>query len=174
MRPLHVLLAVAAFSQLPGAAAFADGEFGEENFQDSVKVFEEGVFDGTQIANGHAGHGLRSVIPVGGHWGSSGHWIFESHGLDEPEQLWWRYWVRFDEDFSIEPPNRGKLPGPANLNGTANCRGNKPSTPEAPCWSARMLFSRNCGGVPDVDGKTLLGFYVYGVDSPPTRGHIWT
>jgi len=167
------LLAIALFSIGSGGVAFADGEFGEETFEDGVKVFEEVVFDGTQIADGHVGSGLRSTIPVGGHWGSSGHWIFESHGLTEPEEMWWRYYVRFADDFYIQSPNRGKLPGPANLNGTPNCRGNKPSTSSQPCWSARMLFSRNYDGT-DVDGKTLIGFYVYNVDSPPTRGHIWT
>ncbi len=111
--------------------------------------------------------------------GSSGHWYFEENGRAEPEELWWRYWVKFPTDFYIEPPNRGKLPGVAGLY-TYNCLGGRPSTPAEPCFSARMLFSRTYprAGQPGYpngpDDKTLIGFYTYHLDSPATRGDIWT
>lgn len=157
--------------------AVAEDRWLDEDFSDGVQPFTRVVQHLQPLSDGHSGPGARSVIPVGGHWGSSGHWEFSDHGLSDPESLYWRYWIRFPDGFYIEPRNRGKLPGPANLY-TYNCLGNRGSTAGAPCWSARMLFSRDYAGLADPspngpDDKTLLGFYVYHLDSPSNRGDIW-
>ena len=155
----------------------ADDKWLDEDFSDGPKIFSRVVADMTALNDGHEGVGVRSTIPVGGHWGSSGHWEFSDHGISDPETLYWRYWIRFDDDFYIEPRNRGKLPGPSNLY-TYNCLGNRGSTAAEPCWSARMMFSRRYQGLADPepngpDDKTLLGFYVYHLDSPSNRGDLW-
>jgi hypothetical protein len=172
-----LIVAVVVFGAIPAAAA--PGAFVDEDFETGTDVFSSGAWGMEPLTAGHDGAGLASLIPVGEHWGSSGHWYFSEHGLEEPEELWWRYWVRFPAGFYIEPPNRGKLPGVGGLY-TYNCLGGRPSTPEEPCFSARMLFSRtypNWGepGYPDgPDDKTLIGFYAYHLDSPDARGDIWT
>ncbi|HJR92086.1 MAG TPA: S-layer homology domain-containing protein [Acidimicrobiia bacterium] len=178
MRRLLSLLALAGLAIAAAVpASGADDLWLDEDFVDGPKIFSRVVYDMQPLTSGHQGAGARSIIPEGGHWGSSGHWEFSDHGLSDPEELYWRYWIKFPEGFYIEPRNRGKLPGPANLY-TYNCLGNRPSTPTEPCWSARMMFSRDYNGLaePDPDGpddKTLLGSYVYHLDSPPDRGDLW-
>jgi len=180
MRKLLVLFAALTALGLAPVAAAAPDAIVDESFSDGTdSVFSSGAWGMVPLADGHDGPGLQSVIPAGEHWGSSGHWDFADHGLAEPEELWWRYWVKFPDGFYIEPPNRGKLPGIGGLY-TYNCLGGRPSTPEEPCFSARMLFSRTYPhtgqpGYPNgPDDKTLIGFYTYHLDSPATRGDIWT
>ena len=167
---------VAGLGLVPAAAATGTAIVSESFAEGTDGVFSTGAWGMEPLGGGHVGPGLRSTIPAGEHWGGSGHWYFEENGLDEPHELWWRYWLKFPSGFYIDPPNRGKLPGIGGLY-TYNCLGNRPSTPEVPCFSARMLFSRDYGqdGNPNgVDGENLIGFYVYHLDSPPTRGDIWT
>ncbi len=150
----------------------------ETDFEDGANVFSSGAWGMNSLEDGHEGAGLNSIIPEGAHWGSSGHWNFAAKGIEEPDELWWRYWIKFPEGFYIQSPSRGKLPGPAGLY-TYNCLGGRASTPEEPCWSARMLFSRlyASSNTPDPDGpddQTLLGFYAYHLDGPTDRGDILT
>ncbi len=174
-----IAVALVVFALAPADAATSN-TYLDESFSDGVEgVFSNGAWGMKPLAAGHTGSGLASVIPQGEHWGGSAHWYFSEHGLDDPEELWWRYWVQFPDGFYIEPPNRGKLPGIGGLY-TYNCLGGRPSTAAEPCFSARMLFSRtyphtNQPGYPNgPDDKTLIGFYVYHLDSPDTRGDIWT
>lgn len=172
-----MLPAAALILGLTVSAVAADDLWLEEDFTGGPRIFSRVVYDMEPLAEGHQGPGARSKIPKGGHWGSSGHWEFSDHGLSDPEELYWRYWIKFPSGFYIEPRNRGKLPGPSNLY-TYNCLGNRGSTPSAPCWSARMMFSRDYAGLADPDpngpdDRTLLGYYVYHLDSPSNRGDIW-
>ncbi len=178
-RTILLALAIVLVGLAPVNAA-APNAIVDESFDDGVDdVFSNGAWGLEPLANGHEGPGLVTKIPAGQHWGGSGHWYFSEHGLDDPEELYWRYMVRFPEGFYIEPPNRGKLPGVGGLY-TYNCLGGRPSTVAEPCFSARMLFSRTYPttgqpGYPNgPDDKTLIGFYVYHLDSPAARGDIWT
>ena len=176
MRRAVLVAALLTLVGLVPASADAPGAVFDESFENGTDVFSHGAWGMEPLSNGHDGQGLRSIIPIGEHWGSSGHWNFADNGLAEPDELWWRYWIKFPAGFFIEAPNRGKLPGPAGLY-TYNCLGGRPSTAEEPCFSARMLFSRIYGepGNPlGPDDKTLLGFYAYHLDSPSNRGDIWT
>lgn len=177
-RVLLLVTAVVLLGAIP-AAADAPNTIVDADFENGTDIFSAGAWGMEPLAAGHDGAGLVSIIPTEKHWGSSGHWYFADHGLDEPEELWWRYWVEFPTGFYIEPPSRGKLPGVGGLY-TYSCLGGRPSTPEEPCFSARMLFSRTYPswgqpGYPNgPDDKTLIGFYVYHLDSPAERGDIWT
>jgi hypothetical protein len=180
MRRFIVIATAFVLLGLVPAGADTSNAYVDESFADGTDgVFSNGAWGMEPLAAGHTGSGLLSPIPAGEHWGSSGHWNFADHGLDDPEELWWRYWVKFPNGFYIEPPNRGKLPGVGGLY-TYNCLGGRPSTAAEPCLSARMLFSRTYPsfgqpGYPNgPDGKTLIGFYVYHLDSPSNRGDIWT
>lgn len=178
MRRLLLLLVTLSLMGVTTASA-ASTVVLDEDFEGGVDVLSSGTWGMLPLTGGHDGAGLKTIIPVGEHWGGSGHWYFSDHGLNDPEQLWWRYWVKFPEGFYIEPPNRGKLPGVGGLY-SYNCLGGRSSTPEEPCFSARMLFSRTYPsfgepGYPNgPDDQTLIGFYVYHLESPDNRGDIWT
>lgn len=149
----------------------------DEDFSGSISGWSE-PYGMNPTDDGHVGPGLLSDIPAGEHWGSRAFWMFEDNIGFQPEELYWRYWVKFDEDNYIRPPDRGKLPGPTNLF-TYNCLGSRPSTPAEPCWSARMMWSRDYPKWPEDgptdgrDGETRIGFYVYHVDQPADWGESW-
>lgn len=155
--------------------AVAAGEINIEHFDDGYSFSEDytSVKAGaTTITDGHIGDALRSTIVYGGHYGTSGHWKFADNGYAEPEELYWRYWIRFDPDFDLRPEDRGKLPGPAGLyQGSSyhpGCHGGVPSTVDHPCWSARMLFSRIT--VNHDASRIMTGFYAYHLDQPTDSG----
>jgi hypothetical protein len=175
-RIMGVVLAALILASVSPASAQL-GPYHEENFQQEPTGWTEN--HGIDLTSeGHVGHGLLSEIRVGDHWGSRAFWNFQDNLGFEPEDLYWCYWVMFDADNYIEPPNRGKLPGPAGLY-TYNCLGNRPSTPEEPCWSARMMFARDYPRWPETDpadgrdGETRIGFYVYHLDQPNDYGNSW-
>ncbi len=178
-RPVMIaVLATVLVALTTAAGQAADGEtWLDEGFEDGTDdIFNPEAWGMEELSAGHVGAGLRSVIPVGEHWGSSGHWYFDKNTGEEPEALYWRYYLKFPVGFTVTAPDRGKLPGPANLY-TYNCLGNRVSTPAEPCWSARMLFGRDYS---DDDGnyqdgpadKTVIGFYTYHLDGPTNRGDI--
>jgi hypothetical protein len=119
-------------------------------------------------ANGYSGRGIASLMPTGAHWGGRGTWYLSRltpEGTD-PDELWFRYWIRFDEGFYVRPEEAGKLPGPTGFYGDS-CFGGRRSTPDRPCWSARMMF------LPHHEGKTRLGYYVYHLDQNSGVGNRW-
>ena len=174
--PMLVIVVLATLASIAPASADDGDLWADESFENGTDVFNTGGWGMEELATGHVGAGLRSIIPAGEHWGSSGHWDFGDHGIQDPEELYWRYYLKFPAGFYIDPPDRGKLPGPANLY-TYNCLGGRVSTASAPCWSARMLFSRDYlddegMGQNGPSDRTLLGFYTYHLDGPTNRGDI--
>ena len=175
---LRSLIAISALLAVLGSQPALGAEVWIQEPFEVPEVTNESGVGLRPLEIGHMGSGLRSVIRGGTHRGTRAHWTFSDYGIDNPEELYWRYWIRFPESFHIRPPMRGKLPGPAHLNGS-HCLGGQPSTASHPCFSARMLFSRLYGSStsdnPDgPDDQTVLGYYVYHLDSPPNRGDIWT
>ncbi|HSO50042.1 MAG TPA: S-layer homology domain-containing protein [Acidimicrobiia bacterium] len=165
-RTLALLAATLLFSLLPvlPQTAQAADPWLDEDFEGGV-----GGYSGWSLhptSDGHVGDGAVSNIPAGQHWGSTGHWNTSSRLSSDPQEMWMRYWVRFPVGFRVDPPSRGKLPGFAGLY-SGNCRGNRPSTSGAPCWSARMSFSPiyNGDGLPtipyDPARVTRVGWYAY-------------
>jgi len=107
----------------------------------------------TRRVNGYVEQGLEVKIPTG---------FFRGFGpyarLPEvAEEAWYRYYVYLS---NFRPVGSGKLPGLADASRTLNAKGCKPSTPESPGWSARMMFDRlgTLGAKPD---QVPIGFYVY-------------
>ncbi len=115
--------------------------------------------------DGHIGSGVRATIDQGEHFGAAMRWRFADNNFEDPEQLWFRYYLRFPEGF----PNtgKGKIPGPAGLY-SASARGNQPSTPASPGWSARMFFAPGDQGV----DHTRIGFYLYHLDQTANHGDL--
>lgn len=175
---VFIALVIAILAGVVPAAAQND-RWLDEDFSSGVDVFNSGAWGMNPTSDGHVGEGLLSVIPPGEHWGSSGHWNFADHGVNDPDELWWRYWVRFDAGNYIAPPDRGKLPGPAGLY-NYRCLGGRPSTETEPCFSARMMFGRDYprwnepGIYPNgEEGVTRIGFYVYHLDQETEYGDTW-
>ncbi len=170
---MHVLRVWAALAVIAGVVFGAGIASASEPYLD--EDFESGSLDfnarawGFSPVEGHVGAGVKVVIPQGAHWGGNAHFYFDQKGFDEPDELWWRYWVKFPADFVLGDRDGGKLPGPAGLY-HYRCLGGRESTVEEPCWTARGSFARSIPeyGSPDYpqgpDGVTWIGTYAYHLD----------
>jgi len=98
--------------------------------------------------------GLRVDIPKGSHYGADFKLDLSRVVGEEPEQLFFRYYLRLDPDWA--PQTSGKLPGFSGVY-TQSGKGGYQSTPSDPGWSARMEFF----GTRDGDRRARLGYYVY-------------
>lgn len=107
----------------------------------------------TRTGPGFFRRGLDVTIPPGGYRG------FGPYArLSRPaEEAWFRYYV-YLTDFL--PVSSGKLPGPAHASGRSTAKGCKPSTPDEPGWSARLMFDTiGTGGVGPTE--VPIGYYLY-------------
>jgi hypothetical protein len=169
MRKLALLLSAAILlSTAASPPAEAEVSYAHEDFESGVAGIFNSLYGLDDTPDGHEGAGLYTEFGAGDVWGARSFWHFSQQGFTPPEEVYWRYWVRFDPNFYITPPLRGKLPGPATL-GNDGCNGGTPTTPSNPCFSARTMFSRDYHGE-SLDGETLLGYYNYSIDSPSHRG----
>jgi len=109
------------------------------------------------------GKALRVRVDRGGHYGTSIQFNFRKRLGKEPEEIYFRYYLRLADDWN--PARGGKLPGIAGTYGRAGW-GGRPSDGRNG-WSARGLF----GG--QRDGKTPIGFYCYHADMKGRYGSHW-
>jgi len=110
------------------------------------------------------GKALRVATPAGGHYGVGGlSFDFRKMTGSEPEEVYFRYYLRFADDWCSEG---GKLPG---ISGTYNTAGwgGRPSH-GSDGWSARGTMSR----IRD-DGRVPVGFYCYHADMKGQYGNVW-
>lgn len=166
-----VLAALATVFSTASAPVDAGESYVYEEFEDGVAGVFDSLYGLTDSIAGHEGNGIYTHFGTGDVWGSRSFWYFDQHGFEPPTELYWRYWVRFDPNFYITVPKRGKIPGPATL-GNDGCNGGDPTTISNPCFSARTMFSRDYKG-DALPGETLLGYYNYSLDSPSHRGDLW-
>lgn len=172
----HIVIIVCGFvwlTTLPAIAAEGD-RYVTNVYQDEPAGWNDPWLDSTvgprndlSTTDGHVGSAVRVTIDEGEHFGAAMRWRFADSGFAEPEQLWFRYYMRFPIGF----PNsgKGKLPGPAGLYSSSG-RGNEPSTAASPGWSARMLFSPTYD---DRDGDhTRVGYYLYHLDQSANHGDL--
>ncbi len=109
------------------------------------------------------GKALRVRIEGGGHYGLSMSFAFKKRLGYEPEEVYFRYYLRLADDWS--PRRGGKLPGFGGTYGRAGWGGRPVSGRDG--WSARGLF----GG--REDGRTPIGFYCYHMDMRGRYGSHW-
>ncbi len=109
------------------------------------------------------GKALRIRIDEGGHYGLSARFDFKKQLGEEPEEVYFRYYLRLADDW--DPRRGGKLPGIAGTYGRAGWGGRRVNGRNG--WSARGLFDgqRN--------GKTPIGFYCYHADMRGRYGSNW-
>jgi len=110
-----------------------------------------------------AGKALRIRVDRGGHYGASILYRFKRRTGAEPEEIYFRYYLRFGDDW--DPAGGGKLPGISGTYGRGGW-GGRPSNGRNG-WSARGQFNKQ------KDGKTPVGFYCYHADMKGQYGSGW-
>jgi len=106
---------------------------------------------------------LQIKVSEGDHYGASIEYNFKEKTGSEPEEIYFRYYLRFGSDWN--PRRGGKLPG---ISGTYNRGGwgGRPSNGRNG-WSARGQFKGQ------KEGKTPTGFYCYHADMRGRYGSAW-
>jgi len=112
---------------------------------------------------------LRVQVPEGEHYGTSFGYDFPDMGMEEPEEVHFRYAVRLGPTWTTQDGGGGKLPGFGGTHDTAGW-GGRPSD-GTNGWSARMLFWQPGSGRDT--GATRIGYYVYHADMTGTYGDNW-
>jgi hypothetical protein len=112
----------------------------------------------------HRGRALRVKVPQGSNLGCNLMYRFMKRTGSEPEEIWFRYYVRLADDW--DPTGQGgKFPGVSGTYNRAGWGGRKVNGRDG--WSARGSFSTQ------KDGETPIGFYCYHVDMRGRYGSIW-
>jgi CubicO group peptidase (beta-lactamase class C family) len=109
------------------------------------------------------GKALRIRVDEGGHYGASLQFRFRQRTGEEPEEVYFRYYLRFANDWN--PRRGGKLPGIAGTYGRAGWGGRPVQGDDG--WSARGLFQGQ------ENGLTPIGFYCYHMDMRGRYGNNW-
>lgn len=111
---------------------------------------------GSDQAFSGAGNSLQVTVPRGQHMGTSFLYRFAEQLGREPEEIYLRYYLKFDEDWA-QATSGGKLPGISGTYGRAGWGGRPVDGRDG--WSARGLFRSRHG-----DDRTSIGFYCYHAD----------
>jgi hypothetical protein len=107
-------------------------------------------------ALGGKGRSLQVTTPRGEHLGTSFAYKFREQIGAEPEEIYFRYYLKFDPDWK-NATSGGKLPGISGTYGKAGWGGRKVNGSDG--WSARGLFETRNGA-----DSTAIGFYCYHAD----------
>jgi hypothetical protein len=107
-------------------------------------------------ALGGQGHSLQITTPRGEHLGTSFAYKFREQIGSEPEEIYFRYYLKLDADWK-NATSGGKLPGISGTYGKAGWGGRKVNGSDG--WSARGLFETRNGA-----NSTAIGFYCYHAD----------
>ena len=97
--------------------------------------------------------------------GTSFAYKFREQIGQEPEEIYFRYYVKFDPDWK-HATSGGKLPGISGIYGKAGWSGRKVNGSDG--WSARGLFETRHGA-----DSTAIGFYCYHADMRGRYGENW-
>lgn len=109
------------------------------------------------------GKALRVKVEQGGHKGISLSFNFKKQIGEEPEEIYFRYYLRYADDWN--PKRGGKMPGISGTYGRAGWGGRKVNGRNG--WSARGSFRGQKGG------KTPIGYYCYHADMKGIYGSVW-
>jgi hypothetical protein len=120
---------------------------------------------GKEKALGGKGKSLQVTTPRGEHTGTSFAFKFRERLGAEPEEIYIRYYLKFDADWK-HATSGGKLPGISGTYGKAGWGGRKVNGSDG--WSARGLFETRNGA-----DSTAIGFYCYHADMRGKYGENW-
>lgn len=127
--------------------------------------------DPENIFSPFGGKALKVTIPKNSTMGANMGYVFKRGKKEEPESLFFRYYLRFGETW--DPLTSGKLPG---LSGTYNKAGwGTRKSNGFNGWSARGLFTIMLAKNDPISGKIPIGSYVYHANQPKWSGEffIW-
>lgn len=110
-----------------------------------------------------SGKALRVKVNKDGHYGTSVEYAFKKRMGSEPEEVYFRYYLRLGDDWTVT--QGGKFPGIGGTYGKAGWGGRPVDGTDG--WSARGLFTGR------KDGKTPIGFYCYHMDMKGQYGSEW-
>lgn len=124
------------------------------------------IRDGTSLTgDGH----LRIRVVGGEHYGSSFGYDFADLGMDEPDEVYFRYALRLGPTWTTQDGGGGKLPGFGGTYGVAGWGGRPSHGTDG--WSARGLFWQPDEG--RTEGDTRIGYYCYHAEMTGTYGENW-
>jgi hypothetical protein len=118
----------------------------------------------------HQGKALRAMIPEGGHTAMSLTYKFADKTGSEPEEIYFRYYVRLAESWN-QTVFSGKMPGVSGTYGVAGWGGRKSDGYNG--WSARGTYGLTIPANNPLGQTTPMGFYCYHADMPSTYGDVW-
>ncbi|MEM7394254.1 MAG: polysaccharide lyase, partial [Verrucomicrobiota bacterium] len=119
------------------------------------------------------GKALRARVPAGGFTALNLRWDFLDETGSEPEEIYFRYYLRFSDDWHPTVQS-GKMPGISGTYNTAGWGGRMSDGTNG--WSARGYFHLDIPpGGPLGDARQSMGFYVYHADMAGAFGdvHHW-
>jgi hypothetical protein len=124
----------------------------------------------TLLVSGDKAHGLRGrslqvTTPRADHMGTSFAYKFRERLGAEPDEIYFRYYLKFDPDWQ-HATSGGKLPGISGTYGKSGWGGRKVNGSDG--WSARGLFETRNGA-----DSTAIGFYCYHADMRGRYGENW-
>ena len=114
------------------------------------------------------GQALRIRVAAGDNYGGSLHFRYADETGSEPEEAWFRYYLRVGDDW--DPADGGKLPGFAGTYGVAGWGGRAVDGTDG--WSARGTYTVPVAAGNPLAGHTAIGNYVYHADMPGTYGDV--
>lgn len=120
----------------------------------SKQPLNTALVDGEKALGGK-GKSLQVTVPKGEHTGTTFGYKFRQRIGAEPEEIYFRYYLKFDPDWK-NSTSGGKLPGISGTYGKAGWGGRPVNGKDG--WSARGLFTRSGGD------STAIGFYCYHAD----------
>jgi len=100
---------------------------------------------------------LRVKVGKGTHTGVQMGYVFSEEGIAEPEEMYFRYYLRFGDDWA--PIEGGKLPGFSGTYGKAGWGGRTSDGYNG--WSTRGFYQLILGKQNPVGHKIPLGNYIY-------------
>lgn len=119
-----------------------------------------------------SGSALKVAVPKGRHLGLNMSYLFQQEIGSEPEEVYFRYYLRFADDWN-PTLDGGKLPGIAGTYNRAGWGGRSSNGKNG--WSARGSFGRIVSNSKNpYFGATPVGSYVYSAGGGGKYGDIWT
>lgn len=116
------------------------------------------------------GRALRVRLVKGSNYGLDLRYLLARNGKQEPEELYFRYYLRFGDDWNPYLDG-GKLPGIAGTYGRAGWGMRKSDGYNG--WSVRGGFAARPAVAKSVAGLTSVGSYVYHADAQDSAGDYW-
>jgi hypothetical protein len=117
-----------------------------------------------------SGHALRVEIAQGDNFGLDMGFDFKDKLGYEPEEVYFRYYLRFAEDWD-PTVDGGKLPGLSGTYGKAAWGGRRADPSIG--WSMRGHFTRSLSAANPLHGRTAIGTYAYHAAMEGEFGDGW-